>query len=93
MINSDYLFKANLCIILDQNNELKIIKNRWRGETKYLNYKLAFDLISKILSNTAIESSNDILKLFSKSIQEEILDACNKIYKKYEVRNGNNTKG
>jgi hypothetical protein len=43
----DILFKANLCIILDQNNDLKIIKNRWAGTIDYLNYEVTNEINEK----------------------------------------------
>ena len=82
------LYTTNLCIVLDQNDELKIVKSRF-GNLDYLHPETAFDLISKILSNTIFKvGENNIVNLFAEPIHKEVLNMCREIYKKYEVKDG-----
>lgn len=75
--------KANIAISLDYNNDLQIIKNRY-GNNTYINEHQAKQLIAKIVSNVIINRQS-IFKFFKGTLDLEIFEACDKIFKKWGV--------
>lgn len=76
--------EANLCIVLDNLDNFKIIKNR-SGMLEHLEKDQAVELISKIMFNT-FEISDDNPKLFIESIKEELLKSYEDIFEKYKIK-------
>jgi hypothetical protein len=76
---------ADLAISLDHSNDLHIMKNRY-GSTEALNRLEASKLISKIVANTILDQK-ETLRFFKGSLEQEILEACDKIFQKWGYRN------
>ena len=75
------LERDNIVIGLDCKDNLHIIKNRYGG-IKSIDKKDASKLISKIVANTILEQKES-LKFFTGSLEQEIFEACEKIFQKW----------
>lgn len=79
------IITANFCMVLDNENNLQILKNRW-GDPNNIDEELTFTIISKFILNLCNIDELDSLKLFSEPIKNEIIETCKNIYEKYKVK-------
>jgi len=77
----DNIQNAMICISLDRDDNLKILKSRY-GDLELLNHPVAFKLISKILSNI-VYTDNETLKLFKAPFEVEIMNCCTEIFNRH----------
>lgn len=76
---TEFLYKSHIVVaLINPEEDFKVIKNRYSGNMEYLDEETSLKLISKILSNT-IYTNNELLDVFSSSLQDEIIKKCREI--------------